>query len=264
MAEHSNTHEMSMDDYFKSELANGKEPNNPFERGERKQRQGRKGSRGARTSLKFKRILIAVCAVILLVLIIWLVVFLLKRSNDGARHAEMLASSIGAQLTTAQSEAKVTLKGESEYKAFNQVYPEHSAMTESRRSCRINGIYMPEWAILCDVEGNTLRTVCYYDYTRLEKNAFGTERKAYLDTKNIPEKQTVAQVEQFLDLMPFSVEYTNERTTIRTYRYCYEDRETRNLTSYIITANFDVNGILTNITDQPMNYIGQLLLSGEG
>ncbi len=263
-----------MDDYFKEELASGKEPNNPFEVEEkekhimklnRNKKQSDSGeSRAHKASTRFKRLLAAVIAVIVVILVIWMIVYFVRRSNDGARQAASLSEGIGSQITTAQNAAKpkVTLKSESDFAALNQVYADHTSMTESRKTCKVMGVTMPEWAIICHTEGETLTTVTYYDYTLLEKNVFGTARKSYLDPNLITGALTVEQVEDQLGLEPFSIVYNADKSVQRSYRYFYKDGETGDFVSYIITAQWDQGGALQGISDLRTNYIAQLLNTG--
>ena len=125
------------------------------------------------------------------------------------------------------------------------------------------GVTLPQWSIICHTDGDYLANVTYYDYTQLVKNAFGTERKSYLDPNLISGALTVAQVEEQLGLTPYSITYGADQTQQRCYRYCYQDGETGDLVAYTITADWDQDGTLQGISDLRVNYITQLLAEGE-
>ena len=71
-----------------------------------------------------------------------------------------------------------------------------------------------------------------------------------------------ARTEDALGLDPYSISYLADGSQTRTYRYYFIDGETKDCTSYIITASWNASGVLSNITDQRYDYIGQILQPG--
>ena len=191
--------------------------------------------------------------------LILILLTILHRRNDGARYAARLADGLGSQLTTAESAAEIKLKNESAYSPINQVYPEHAAMAESKKTCKVLGVKLPQWAIICHTEGDLLNSVTYFDYTCLESNPFGTVRKSYIDPNELTGPLTAEQISEKLGLEPFSTTYNKDGSVQRTYRYCYKDPEAGGLVAYIITAEFDMAGALRNKADVRTNYVAQLL-----
>lgn len=259
MADRDQSQDISMDDYFTEGLAQNKAPSNPFSSGEPSKQKNHTPS--GKRSVRGKRIVIILCAVLLLILILWLIIFIRKRSNDGARFAQKLSLSIGAQITSAQKNADVTLAELSGYASLNQAaaLSADSNICESKKTCTIQGVRLPEWAIFCWTDGDVLSTVTYYHFKLLEKNLFGTERKAYIDPALVTAGAAVDKVEEQLDLTPYSVQYLPDHTVERVYRYCYHDGDSSDLVAYTITAHWDSNGALTSITDSRMNYMDALL-----
>lgn len=268
MAGKDQTGELSMENYFNEGLADNTEPNNPFEITEQAQQKKRKGSSGksgksARSgkASKGKRILIAIAAVLVLAAGLSLFLFIRKLHNDGARYARKLAEKIGSPLTTAQKAADITTKTTSDYVTLNQLFASYQGIAESSKSCRIEGVLLPQWAIFCNTNGDELSTVTYYNYKVLEKHIFGVQRKSYDDPNLVPTGATVEQAEEKLELEPFRIQYLQDKNELREYRYCYEDKDSGDVAAYIITGIWDENGQLTKLTDTRKNYIGTLLAS---
>ena len=269
MADPDKTGEFTMEDYFKEGLADDTEPNNPFEilDTSHKSQKGSKKSKGTKSgSAKkgkggMKRILIIIAVVAALLLALAVFIFIRIRQNDGARYAKKFADSIGMQVDSAQKAANIPLASESAYPPLNQLFASYQGIAESKKSCKIQGVRLPEWAIFCNTDAEELTNVTYYNYELLEHNAFGTERKSYLDPNLVTVGAAVDQVEAYLGLTPYRIQYLQGKTELREYRYCYNDGDTGDIVAYVITAIWDENGALTNISDSRKNYVASLLAS---
>ncbi|MBR4200708.1 MAG: hypothetical protein IKQ91_05470 [Oscillospiraceae bacterium] len=253
--------ELDMEEYFNEGLAEKTEPNNPFEVLEPEPPRKKKASGKKMKAMKRKRILIVAAAALLLVLILAIALLIAKRRNDGARYARKLASGIGQQITAAQKSAGVTLAQESEYATLNTLYASFQGITESRKSCHIEGVKLPQWAIFCNTDAEELTNVTYYNYALLEDSIFGTKRKSYLDPNLVSLGVPAAQVEEQLDLKPYRIQYLQGKQELREYRYCYKDGNSDEIAAYVITATLDEAGMLKEIRDVRRNYIGTLLAS---
>ena len=257
MAEKSKKNELSMEKYFNEGLAEDTEPNNPFDV---VVEENRNAAKRRKRTLHSRRIIIFVVIVLLLILGILIAVFITHRRNDGARYARKLSESIGMPITAAEKNADLTLSPESSSKTLRQLYASYQAIAESRKSCKIQGVRLPEWAIFCNTEAEELINVTYYNYEVLEKNVFGIERKAYVDPNTVQSGSSWDQVEDQLGLTPFRIQYLQGQTEIREYRYCYADEDSGDIVAYVITAVQDETGKLS-ISDVRKNYIGSLLAS---
>lgn len=264
MADQAKTGELSINNYFDEGLADGTEPNNPFEVLEPEQPKAKKKKKTVKRSQpKRKRVLVILCVLAVLVLAAVIFVFIQRRRNDGQRYAKKYAENIGKQLSSAQKAAGIAPKQRSDYSTLNSLYSSYQGIAESSRSCRIQGIKMPEWAIFLNTDAEELTNVTYYNYELLEKNVFGTERKAYIDQQQVKKGYSVDAVEQLLELVPYRIQYLQGKTELREYRYCYKDGDSDEIVSYVITALWDENGALTDISQNKRNYIGTLLASPE-
>ena len=257
-----------MDQYFSEGLADESAvPNNPFEpevvdnkqRGGRRQRRERGGSR----KINGKRILILLAAVLILAAVLTVIFLIGKRRNDGARYARKLSESIGMTISAAEKNADITMSTESNYATLNTLYQSFQGLAESRKTCKIQGVRLPQWAIFCNTDVDELKNVTYYNYKVLEKNVFGTERHGYIDPNTVSIGSAPEQVEAKLELTPYRIQYLQGQTQVREYRYCYTDGNTGDTVAYVITAVWDENGLLSKITDARKNYIGSLLASPE-
>ncbi len=268
MAKQSKTDEISMEEYFNAGLADGSvEPNNPFEVAEQPAKHSgkrvklKKEGGGKKRTFIGKRIIVLAVAAALLLAILGTMLLIMKRKNDGARYARKLSESIGMPLVNAKKNAGIETDTQSRFATLNQLYASFQAIAESRKTCRIQGVKLPEWAIFCNTSADELTNVTYYNYEVLEKNVFGTVRKSYQDPHLVSIGSTVEQVEDQLDLVPYRIQYLQGQTQRREYRYCYIDRETDDIVAYVITAIWDESGLLSNIEDSRKNYIGSLLAS---
>lgn len=264
MAQRGQTEDLSMEGYFNEGLADETEPNNPFELKETEApKRSKQQKQQKKRTVKRQRVMGALLVFLVMALIVMIVILVQLRMNDGVRYAKKLAENIGSPLATAEKEASVSLGAESAYPTLNQLFASYQGIAESKKSCKILGVKLPEWAIFCNTDADELTNVTYYNYEVLEKNVFGTVRKAYLDPNLIALGATPHQVEEYLGLEPYRIQYLQGKTELREYRYCYADGETGDMVAYVITAIWDENGSLTSIPDSRKNYIGTLLASPE-
>ena len=150
MAQQEYESDLSAESYFNERLSDGSDPVNPFEVQESEHKGKKGGSRskhGKKKPLLTKRVLII--AAIVLILILALVIFILvqRRKNNGARYAKLLSQNIGLTLDAAQRKADITMQQESAYTTLNTLFASYQALAESKKSCRIQGVRLPEWAI---------------------------------------------------------------------------------------------------------------------
>lgn len=266
MADQEQRDDLTMEGYFNEGLADGAEPNNPFEVLEpeqpRKKRTGTKKRRGLR-NVRTRRILIAAGAAAILIIALIIAIIVRMRKNDGARYALKLSQNIGQPVSSAAKNAGVSLADSSRFSTLNKLYASYQGMTESGKTCQIQGVKLPEWAIFCNTDAEELTNVTYYNYALLEKNVFGTVRKSYLDPNLVDVGASPDRVQEQLDLVPYRIQYLEGKTELREYRYCYEDGDSDEIVSYVITAVWDENGALKSISDTRRNYIGTLLASPE-
>lgn len=252
--------EYSMNEYFSEGLEDEEAPETKREKrggGEKKEKKkAPKKKRGGRA----RTVLIVLCVAAVLIVLIWLLIYLRVRSDDGARIAKKLSLLIGTRVTDAEKSANVTLSNQSDYAVLQNAAISSGAYAQSRKTCDLEGVKLPQWAILCGTDGENLQNVVYYNFEALEKNLFGTPRKAYIETNLIQQGAKVQDVEDTLDLPPYSVTYGADKTETRVYRYCYEDPDNHSDTvSYVITAVWGEDDNLISITDARINYIESLL-----
>ena len=150
MADQEQRDDLTMEGYFNEGLADGAEPNNPFEVLEpeqpRKKRSNTKKRRGLR-NVRTRRILIAAGAAAILIIALIIAIIVRLRKNDGARYALKLSQNIGQPVSSAAKNAGVSLADSSRFSTLNKLYASYQGMTESGKTCQIQGVKLPEWAI---------------------------------------------------------------------------------------------------------------------
>ncbi len=210
-----------------------------------------------------RKILAGLCVITVIGLVGGIAIYINVSRNDGAKHAEKLSMSIGASVADAQKVSKIELLDGSKHALLNQLMQPVGGVYESTKSAKVQGVTLPEWIIHCDVNDATLGEIRYYNFELLEKNAYGTERKTYLDPASLTAGCTVEQAENILGLEPYAVIYHTDRTETREYRYCYEDGETGNLTAYIITTRWSAEGGMISADDVRVDFLSQILGIGQ-
>lgn len=220
------------------------------------------GKRSRRAAMG-KKILAAICALTAVGLIGGIIIYINVSRNDGAKHADKLSLSIGASVADAQKVSKIELADASEYPLLNQLMPTGGKVYESTKSAKVQGVTMPEWLIHCDISDGVVGEITYYNFEILEDNAYGTERKTYLEPASLAPGCTPEQAEDILGLSPYAIYYHTDRTETREYRYCYEDGETGNLTAYIITTKWSAEGGMVSASDVRVDFLSQILGIGQ-
>lgn len=267
--------DLSMEEYFNEGLADGTEPNNPFAVAEPEPKQKQRKKKAPKLKpvkekeprkkrvVSGKRVMIAVICLAVLAMVLAVVILIGIRRNDGARYARKLSESIGMPVKDAEKNANISLKSDSAYTTLNQIYASFQGIAESKKTCKVQGVRLPEWAIFCNTNADELTNVTYYNYEVLEKNVFGTVRKSYQDPNLISETATPENVESQFDLTPYRIQYLQGQKELREYRYCYIDGDKGDIVAYVITAVWDNSTGRLSISDSRKNYIGSLLASPE-
>ncbi len=94
MADKEHTGELSINSYFDEGLADGTEPNNPFEVLEPEQPKKKKKKVVRRNTVKRKRILVIFCILLVLVLAAVIFIFIQRLRNNGQRYAKLYSENI--------------------------------------------------------------------------------------------------------------------------------------------------------------------------
>lgn len=246
--------DLSQEQYFNRGLAEDGEERRPAPQ---KQKSG--GKKKRRKVNRLKMLLIIVGALLVLSLILWLVISISRKRNNGALYAQKLAESIGLSVVNAQQAADITLKADSAYPTLNTIYVMNNTKAESKRSVVVSGVHLPQWLILCEKDGDVLSSVKFYDYRALKDNVFGEKRRGYIDPNSVVTGTSVEQVEEQLGLVPYCTQYLPDKTVQRDYRYCFKDPESGDLWSYTISTVWSPEGTLLGTTDLRGDYMAGLL-----
>ncbi len=159
--------------------------------------------------------------------------------NDGKRYAESLSEQIGVSPKTAEKYAKLSLDEASDFPYINMVMEQkgYRYVYESRETVSVSGVAIPEWVILLTVENATVTEVVYYDYTQLGKFGNGIKAKNHIACEGIVEGMDSALVQDYIGFAPLCTTYEKELTT-ESYKYYYEDQNTGNTVSYILSVSY--------------------------
>ena len=258
MADRQYHDDIPMDDYYE----NGMLREDPDDIPAAKKKHNVPSGKSKRQAAMGKKIIIGACGIAAAALIITVAVLVSKRSNDGNRFAEKLSQCIGSQIQTAQSSSKIDLDSQTGFALIDNTLSDGASCTASKKTATVQGVSIPEWAIICNSPDGTLFDVWFYQYEMLEDTPYGIKRKAYLDPHQTAAGATTDQLEETLGIKPYCIHYLNDGTQTREYRYCFKDAETDNLTAYIITANFDRTGMLIGApADRRVDFMSAILRS---
>lgn len=203
-----------------------------------------------------KKLLMVGVGVLAVALVLWMIISISKKRNNGAKYAERYSKCIGATMSDAMSNVKLGMYSESQYPQLDQAYQPFTNCAVSKKKTEILGVTLPQWMILCNADDSQLTDIWFYDYRVLEDNPYGTKRKAYLETAEITDP---TDPESQLGLKPYCTHYLPDHTQVREYRYCFENAETGDMTAYIIAAEFDNQGNMTSISDRKVDFLSAII-----
>ncbi len=190
-----------------------------------------------RFSPRAAAVLFAVIVVIAIIVLISVKVGQWK--NDGARYAQSLSEQIGVSPETAEKYTRVKLIAGSDCAyvnaaAFSQGY---SLLTESKKTVEVYGVSVPQWVIFTGTSNNVITEVSYFDYTQLNTYGTGTKVKEHIDATRINTGMDSKAVQEYVGFAPLRIKYTSEGI-VETYKYHYEDPESKNLVSYLLHVSY--------------------------
>lgn len=176
-----------------------------------------------------------VCIILIIVLIICLIMHL--SSSKGKRVADNITKYIGESPKKAEQGLDISLKERSDFSGINNAV-KFDRIYESEESITVDDITYPEWAVFVTLDENpeTIITVKYTDFSIIEKNLSGLERKSEVDLSRFDESDSFGTISDEIGLDYYSVAYTNYNVTY-VYKYWYKT-ETGDKQAVLLTAKF--------------------------
>lgn len=200
------------------------------------------------------------CGVAAAALIIFIVVFVTARKNDGARYAEKLSEQLGVSLYSAGTEAGMDMNAQPVCTYLADAEESFDAVCESQKMTEVGGVTVPQWAIFCfaDKDGK-LDQINYYDYTLLKKHITGVKTDGYILLTDIVNGMHREKALEIVGIDPYCISYFASGTRQYKFRYCYKDDTTKDMVAYTITLLFDVNDNVAAVIDEQDNFVADYL-----
>lgn len=217
--------------------------------------EGKEKKKKAPFKLSAKTKIIAITVII--VLLIWLVFFILVLvgGNKGEKTARKLADGIGNSVfDVVKGIDYAFLTHEDVSPDFLNEIEKYDRLCKSDEDVKISGVHVPEWVIYCVLDSkDSITSVKYYNFSVIEKNWKGAKVDSSINIDNFEKGMTIAEVSDILDFEPLSIEYFDDKT-VYGYRYYCLDID-KNERSYLITAEFNESGRLSNISSEENKFI---------
>jgi hypothetical protein len=201
-----------------------------------------------------------VLAVIAIVVVAVLIIGSLKRS-EGERIFENVP--LGRTVEIADKDTGVSFEVSSEYAILSAVSP-YSYVCESDGSVSVEGIKLPEWAVLLTKNAqNNINKVSYYEFSALKSSWKGHNATQKIDMSTIEYGKKISEIEKLLGMRAYAkIAMLDNNTTECIFRYNAPD-ESGNSRVYNLSVFIDdADDTVKNVSESEMNYIGFFLTAG--
>jgi hypothetical protein len=201
-----------------------------------------------------------VLAVIAIVVVAVIIIGSLKRS-EGERIFENVP--LGRTVEIADKDTGVSFEVSSDYTILREVSP-YSYVCESDSSVSVEGISLPEWAVLLTKNAqNNISRVAYYEFAALKSSWKGQNTSEKIDINTIEYGKKISEIEKLLGMRAYAkIAMLDNNTTECIFRYNAPD-ESGNSRVYNLSVFIDdADDTVKNVSESEMNYIGFFLTAG--
>ena len=220
----------------------------------------KKNKKGKKRLVLILRISVIAAALVLIVLLIVYFVGVVKASA-GRKIFESVP--LGRDIDMIGKETGVIfLNGEgSAYGAVNYI-ADYDYIYESEKSVTVDGIMLPEWAVL--LRKNAVGSVdeaVLYNFGLLKHSWMGSKTAEKLETASVEYGMSIKNAERALGLKPYTIiKESEDNTSVYVYRYHYTDDESGNncVMNFCIEIS-DVDGQVKNVYAEQLDYLNLIL-----
>lgn len=183
--------------------------------------------------------IIVVVAIILIIITAVIYIIALFNTSEGEKLANGIA--IGRNIEYVQTDSGVEFKDTSNYPYLTKI-SDFDVVHESDKTVKVNGITLPEWAVLITQNSdNLIDTVTYYDFSQLQKNWKGNKSTSRIDNNTIKYGMKAYEVKNKLGFKPYYIQTGIDNTKTYVYRYYFSDTQTNNDVVVNLFVVYDVN-----------------------
>lgn len=232
------------------------------EKGSAKNKKGR-----GRSDKKPKNRLIIAVRITGILIIIGLIVFLIVyiAGTIGAKEGRKIFDSVplGRDIDMIGKETGVIfLSGESSaYGAVNYI-ADYDYIYESEKSVTVDGIMLPEWAVLLkENSSGVAEEAVLYNFGLLRHSWMGSRTASKIETTAVEFGMSIKSAERAIGLKPYTIiKESKDNISVYVYRYHYTDSESGNncVMNFCIEVS-DVDSQVKNVYDNQLDYLNLIL-----
>ena len=205
---------------------------------------------------------------IIIGLIIFVIIYIAGtiRGNEGRKIFDSVP--LGRDISFIEKEAGTSfLNGESsKYGAVNYI-AEYDHICESEKSVTVDGITLPEWAVLLrENSSGAAEEAVLYNFSLLKHSWMGSRLASKLEATSVEYGMSIKSAERAIGLKPYTiVKESKENISVYVYRYHYTDSESSNncVMNFCIEVS-DVDNQVKNVYDEQLDYLNLILQTNVG
>jgi hypothetical protein len=196
-----------------------------------------------------------ILAVIAVVIVAILIVSSLKRSEGERIFANV---PLGRSIEIVDKDTGVTFEVYSEYDVLSTINA-YSYVCESDSSVTVEGISLPDWAVLLTKNSqNNISRVSYYEFAALRSSWKGST--ANIEITDITYGQKISDVKKMLKMSPYAMIATlDNNTTECIFRYNAPDENGNSRVYNLSVFIDDADDTVKDVTRSELDYIGFFL-----
>lgn len=207
---------------------------------------------------------IRIAGIAVLLAIIALLVFVAAGNISAAKGRKIFDNvDLGRDADIIRSKTKADfLEGKvSSYGAVNHI-SDYNFICESEKSVNVDGIQLPEWAVLLKSDGDgSVNEAVLYNFSVLKHGWMGTRTAERLEPSTVEFGMTAKAAERALGLKPYTIiKESKENTSLYVYRYNYTDTDSGNtcVRNFYVEVS-DVDGKVKSAYDGQLDYLNLIL-----
>ncbi|MDE6594529.1 MAG: hypothetical protein K2K44_00805, partial [Oscillospiraceae bacterium] len=205
---------------------------------------------------------------IIIALIVFVIIYISGtiKANEGKKIFDSVP--LGRDISFIEKEAGTSfLNGESsQYGAVNYI-AEYDHICESEKSVTVDGIMLPEWAVLLrENSSGMVEEAVLYNFSLLKHSWMGSRMASRLETTSVEYGMSIKSAERAIGLKPYTIlKESKENISVYVYRYHYTDDESSNncVMNFCVEVS-DVDNQVKNVYDEQLDYLNLILQTNVG
>jgi uncharacterized protein YoxC len=202
-----------------------------------------------------------IIAVIAVVVVALFIVSSLKKS-EGQRIFDNVP--LGRTVDIVEKDTGVAFEVYSAYDVLADI-SSYSYVKESEESVSVEGIRLPEWAVMLSKNTqNNINKVSYYDFAALKSSWMGEKRAEQVDQSTIEYGMKIADVKKLLGLSPYvMIAMLDNNTTECIFRYNIADEDGNTKVYSLSVFVDDADETVKDVSETEKDYISFFLSPSE-